>query len=193
MRDWYGRLRDYFPEKEMKSKQHFELLFQEKKEIYQLEESPDHILVSLEKSDYVFIDYILVDASSRGKGTGSIVLDQLKRKGKAIILEVEPITISDPDSEKRIRFYEKNGFSMMNSIRYERIHMITKELSKMHILAWTPDSRTEEWVFEQMKDIYNEAHAYKSMELYGCHPQSASEVLWMGEPESVRLALQYHA
>ena len=83
MRDWYGRLCDYFPEKEMKSKKHFDTLFQEKEGIYQLDEGPDHVLVYFEKSDYIFVDYILVTSTVRGKGTGSIVLDKLKTKGKS--------------------------------------------------------------------------------------------------------------
>lgn len=185
MRDWYNRLSEYFPEKEMKSKKHFEILFQEKEEIYQLDESPDHVLVYLEKENYVFIDYILVDATNRSKGTGSLVLDRLKQKEKAIILEVEPVTLMDIDSEKRIRFYEKNDFLKMDSICYERIHMVTNELNKMDILAWTPEYRTEDWVFNQMIDIYNEVHAYKTRELYGRHAQPASDVLWIKELSTV--------
>lgn len=180
MRDWYSRLCDYFPEKEMKTKQHFEALFHEKEGIYQLEEGPDHVLVYLEKPDFIFIDYILVSQSVRGKGTGSIVLDQLKQKGKSIILEVEPVTTIDPDSERRIRFYEKNDFFKMNSICYERVHMVTNELNKMDVFAWTPVYKSEQWVYNRMKDIYQEVHAYKSRELYGCNPQLASEVLWLG-------------
>ena len=186
MRDWYGRLCDYFPEKEMKSKKHFEALFQEKEGIYQLDEGPDHVLVYFEKSDYIFVDYILVTSTVRGKGTGSIVLDKLKQKEKAIILEVEPVTIIDPDSEKRIRFYEKNDFLKMDSIGYERIHMVTNELNKMDVFVWSPVYRTEQWVYDRMTDIYHEVHSYKSTELYGCYPQPASEVLWMKELTSLK-------
>jgi hypothetical protein len=84
----------------MKSKRHFEVLFHEKQGIYQLEESTGHVLVYFEHSDFIFIDYILVTGNNRGNGRGSKILDQLKRKGKAIILEVEPVTLIDPDSEK---------------------------------------------------------------------------------------------
>jgi GNAT superfamily N-acetyltransferase len=179
MSDWYTRLTDYFPEKEMKSKRHFELLFHEKEGIYQLEEGPDHIIVYFEKPQYIFIDYILVKGNSRGKGTGSMVLDKLKSKGKAIILEVEPVNLVDPDSSKRIRFYEKNHFLRMDAIHYERIHQVTKELNKMDVFCWSPVHKSEQWVFDQMQDIYEEVHTYKVRELYGCAPQPVSEVLWM--------------
>ncbi|WP_034670655.1 GNAT family N-acetyltransferase [Ectobacillus panaciterrae] len=181
MGDWYTRLIDYFPEIEMKSKKHFESLFHEKEGIYQLEEGRDHVLVYFEQPDYIFIDYILVSGSSRGKGTGSMILDRLKQKGKAIILEVEPITFNDANSEKRVRFYEKNGFLKMNSIQYERIHMVTNELNKMDVFAWAPVHRTELWVYDRMQDIYGEVHAFKAMELYGCNPQPVSDVLCLRE------------
>lgn len=108
-----------------------------------------------------------------------MILDELKHKGKAIILEVEPVTLTDPDSEKRIRFYENNGFLKLDSIGYERIHMVTHELNKMDIFCWSPVHRTEQWVFDRMKAIYDNVHAFKAKELYGCHPQPVSEVLWL--------------
>ncbi|MGG3466078.1 GNAT family N-acetyltransferase [Neobacillus pocheonensis] len=182
MSDWYSRLTEYFPEKEMKSKRHFELLFQEKQGIYQLLEGPDYVVVYFEKADYLFIDFIIVFGSNRGKGRGSVILNELKQKGKAIILEVEPATPRDPDSEKRIRFYEKNGFLKMDGIGYERIHVVTKELNKMDIFCWSPVHTPEHWVYDRIKDTYVEVHAFKVSELYGCNPQHVSEVLWLKEP-----------
>ncbi|UOY91730.1 GNAT family N-acetyltransferase [Ectobacillus sp. JY-23] len=181
MSSWYARLTEYFPEKEMKSKKHFETLFHEKKGIYQLEEGQDYLLIYFEQPDYIFIDYILVSGSSRGKGTGSMILNQLKQKGKAIILEIEPVTCNDADSEKRVRFYKKNGFLKMNSIQYERIHMVTHELNTMDIFAWLPVQRTELWVYEQMQDIYSQVHAFKARELYGSTAQPVSDVLCLRE------------
>lgn len=182
MYDWYSRLISYFPEKEMKSKQHFELLFQEKQGTYKLLEGPDHIVIYLDQPDYIFIDFILVFGTSRGKGRGSIILNELKQLGKAIILEVEPSTMNDPDSERRIRFYERHGFIKMPSIRYERIHVVTNELNKMDVFCWSPHQTTEQWVFERIKHTYVEVHAYKIEELYGRNPQHVSEVLWLREP-----------
>lgn len=181
MSNWYTRLADYFPEKEMKSKKHFEILFHEKQGIYQLMEGPDYIIVYLEESDFIFVDYILVSGSYRGKGVGSKVLEKIKKKGKAIILEVEPVILNDPDSEKRIRFYEKNGFLKMDSIGYERIHMVTNELNKMDVFCWSPGYINEQWVFDRMQVIYEHVHTYKARELYGCDPQPVSDVLWLRE------------
>lgn len=182
MSDWYSRLREYFPEKEMKSRAHFELLFREKQESYKVQEGHDHVLVYFEQDDFLFIDFIIVTGSSRGKGRGSVILNELKQREKAIILEVEPATPHDPDSEKRIRFYEKNDFLKIDPIEYERIHVLTKELNKMDIFCWSPELVTEHWVFDRIKHTYAEVHAYKTKELYGCSPQPVSEVLWLKQP-----------
>ncbi|MDN4494093.1 GNAT family N-acetyltransferase [Ureibacillus aquaedulcis] len=178
-KDWYERLKEYFPEREMKSKQHFECLLKEKYEKYQIMEADDYVVVYFEQLDYIFIDYILVSGNARGKGIGGKVLDLFKEKGKAIILEVEPVTIQDPDSEKRIRFYERNDFSKMENIGYERIHNVSKELNKMDIYCWSKMEPTEEWVLQKMSEIYTNVHAYKTLELYGVIPQSTAEVLWL--------------
>ena len=82
------------------------------------------------------------------------------------------MTVIDPDSEKRIRFYEKNDFLNMDSIGYERIHMVTNELNKMDIFAWSSVYRTEQWVFDRMKESIYEVHAYKATELYQAFPTS---------------------
>lgn len=178
-KDWYERLKEYFPEREMKSKQHFEILLKEKNEMYQVLEADDYVVVYFEQLDYIFIDYILVSGNARGKGIGGKVLNLFKEKGKAIILEVEPITVEDPDSEKRIRFYERNGFKRMEEICYERIHNVSKELNKMDIYCWSNAEASEEWVLEKMKEIYSSVHAYKTQELYGVDPQSVIQVLWL--------------
>ncbi|MDR4946645.1 GNAT family N-acetyltransferase [Neobacillus cucumis] len=178
MNDWFIRLTDYFPEREMKSRKHFEILFHDKQGIYQLEESKDSVLVYFEMSEFIFIDYILVARNNRRSGRGSRILEQLKQKGKAIILEVEPVSHIDPDSEKRVHFYEKNGFKKMNSIGYERIHMVTNELNKMDVFCWSPVNKQEKWVYDKMTAIYEDVHTYKAKELYGCNPQPVSEVLW---------------
>ncbi|RHW36174.1 GNAT family N-acetyltransferase [Lysinibacillus yapensis] len=175
--NWYERLKEYFPEREMKSKNHFDALLQDKPEMYQIMEGTDYVVVYYEQLDFIFIDYILVSGNTRGKGVGGELLKVLKEKGKAIILEVEPVSMEDPDSEKRIRFYERHSFLRMANIRYERVHNISKELNKMDIFCWTPVERTEAWVLEKMKKIYTNVHAYKTEELYGVKPQTEDEVL----------------
>ena len=63
--------------------------------------------------DILFVLFFAVDESLRGRGVGSAILSHLKEKGKAVLLNIEPL---DPAAENyaerllRFRFYEKNGF-----------------------------------------------------------------------------------
>ena len=186
LQEWYRKLTEYFPSKEMKSEEHFLILLSEKSEKYRIEETENYILACYETDDFLFIDYVLVNDAKRGKGTGTKVLDDLKQKKKAIILEVEPPSSGDRDSQKRVRFYEKNDFVNMADIAYERIHPVTKENNQMNIYAWLPSSRgySTSWVYKKMQEIYAEVHSYQSDKLYGVTAQPVSEVLWVKQPFS---------
>ncbi|NHM29366.1 GNAT family N-acetyltransferase [Neobacillus terrae] len=181
MADWYEKLTFYFPEIEMKIKGQMEQLFLDKDGIYKRDEGIDYVLIYLEKEDFIFIDYILITGSNRGKGAGSRLIDRLKRKGKPIILEVEPINSQDPDSKKRVRFYEKNGFKMARSITYQRMHIVTNELNEMDIYYWSPEKISENWIFAKMKETYIQVHTYKAKDIYGKEMQHVSEVLYLNK------------
>ncbi|WP_245894322.1 GNAT family N-acetyltransferase [Planomicrobium soli] len=157
------------------------LLFKEKPEKYKLDEGPQYTLVYFEKPDFLFIDYILVHSSSRGSGLGSKIIERVKKKNKAIILEVDPISQEDPETAKRVRFYQKQNFKKVPSIKYVRKHPITGERSEMDIFYWSPAPQSDEWVLEKMKNAYEEVHAYKGEELYGAPSQPAEEVLQLRE------------
>lgn len=177
MTEWYKKLTEYFPAREMKTEEHMQKLFTEKEGSYKREEGPEHILVYLERDDSIFIDYILVSGKYRGNGMGSTLIKRLKKKGKPIILEVEPITPTDPDTKKRILFYEKNHFKKAGSITYQRRHAVTNELNEMDIFYWSPSRKSEAWVFEKMIEIYEQVHAYRADDLYGKPAQAVTEVL----------------
>jgi GNAT superfamily N-acetyltransferase len=177
MEPWFLKLREYFPAKEMKSEEHMKLLFEHKPEFYKLKESPQHTLVYFEKPDFLFIDYILVSSTSRGSGLGSKIMNEIKSKNKAIVLEVDPVTGEDPESAKRVRFYERLDFKKAPSIEYVRKHPVTGEKSVMDIFYWSAESESEEWVLEKMTEAYEEVHAFKHEDLYGIEPQPAAQVL----------------
>ncbi|MGI2326999.1 GNAT family N-acetyltransferase [Planococcus sp. YIM B11945] len=188
MESWFSKLRDYFPAKEMKSEKHMQLLFDEKKGFYKLDEGPQYTLVYFEKEDFLFIDYILVCSSSRGSGLGSKVIERVKKKNKMIVLEVDPVTQEDPESGKRVRFYQKLGFEKAPSIQYVRKHPVTGERSEMDIFYWSPNTESDEWVMEKMKEAYKEVHAFRGQDLYGNPPQTADEVLQLVQEQQASRA-----
>lgn len=181
---WYEKLNQYFPIEEMKSKEHMETLLKEKPEIYHKDEGPNHVLMYAELDDFVFIDYLFVSKNARGQGLGNKLIQKLKEKGKPIILEVEPIDYQDSDTEKRLRFYKREGFHHAQSVLYRRKSLATNEINEMEILYWAPNDESEEHIFEAMRKTYKLIHTYKDKQLYGGSYLPVDKVLSFDEEES---------
>ncbi|KAB2335006.1 GNAT family N-acetyltransferase [Bacillus mesophilum] len=181
---WYEKLNQYFPIEEMKSKEHMETLLDEQSEIYYKDEGAHHVLMYVELDHFVFIDYLFVSKDARGMGLGKKLLAKMKDKGKPIILEVEPVNYDDTDTEKRLRFYKREGFKHAQSIGYRRRSLATKEINAMEILYWAPHNESEDTIFEAMKTTYELVHTYKDKQFYGESYQKVNEVLTFDEKES---------
>ncbi len=181
--NWYEKLNQYFPVEEMKSREHMELLLREKGDIYHKDEGEHHVLMYVELENFIFIDYLFVSKDARGMGLGHKLLDKLKEKGKAIILEVEPVDYEDTDTEKRLRFYKREGFEHASSIGYRRRSLATNEVNPMEILYWSPTDAGEEAIYEGMKATYEQIHTYKDKELYGESYDKVDKVLTYDEDE----------
>jgi GNAT superfamily N-acetyltransferase len=180
---WYEKLNQYFPVEEMKSQEHMELLLKERGDIYHKDEGEYHVLMYVELTDFIFIDYLFVSSKARGQGLGHKLIDQLKKKRKPIILEVEPVNYEDTDTEKRLKFYKREGFEHAQAIGYSRRSLATKEINEMEILYWSPESEPEESIFEKMKKTYEEIHTYKDQQLYGESYQDVDDVLSFDEED----------
>ncbi len=174
---WYEKLNQYFPVEEMKSKEHMETLLKERPEIYHKDEGQNHVLMYVELDDFVFIDYLFVSKAARGEGLGHKLIEKLKKKGKAIILEVEPIDYEDSDTEKRLKFYKREGFEHARTIGYSRRSLATNKMNELEILYWSPTNESEEKIFEAMQKTYKMIHTYKDKEFYGQSYQPVEEVL----------------
>ncbi|WP_243385711.1 GNAT family N-acetyltransferase [Bacillus kexueae] len=179
--NWYEKLNQYFPVQEMKSKEHMEALLQEKGDVYHKDEGKHHVMMYAEFDDFIFIDYIYVSKDARGQGIGHQLLQKLKTKQKPIILEVEPVDESDLDTEKRLKFYQRENFHHAQSIGYRRRSLATKKINEMEILYWSPTDASEEEIFEAMKHTYDQIHTYKDTEWYGESYQDVDEVLTLEE------------
>ncbi|KAB8139106.1 GNAT family N-acetyltransferase [Gracilibacillus oryzae] len=183
--NWYDKLNQYFPVTEMKSKEHMELLLEEKGDVYYKDEGPHHVLMYAEFPTFIFIDYVYVSTESRGQGIGHQLIEKLKQKNKPIILEVEPYDYEDTDSTKRLRFYQREGFKHALSIGYTRKSLATNENNTLEILYWSPTGENEEEIYQQMKKMYEDIHTYKDTEVYGKSYQPVDEVLTYGQNREV--------
>lgn len=174
---WYEKLNKYFPDEEMKSQEHIELLLKDKEEIYKKSEDDYHVMMYVEAEDFSFIDYLFVSKEARGKGIGKKMLDKLKARKKPIILEVEPVDYEDTDTEKRQRFYQREGFKHAQSIGYTRRSLATGEVNQMEILFWSPENESEQSIYKKMCHTYETIHTYKDIELYGKPYEAVEEAL----------------
>lgn len=178
---WYEKLNQYFPIEEMKSREHMETLLKERSDIYHKDEGPNHVLMYAELDNFVFIDYLFVSKNARGQGLGRKLLEKMKNKGKPIILEVEPVNYEDSDTEKRLRFYKREGFEHAQSIGYARRSLATNEVNKMEILYWAPHNESEEMIFDAMIKTYDMIHTYKDRHFYGESYEPVEDVLTFNE------------
>lgn len=64
---------------------------------------------------YAYVEHFAVDPSRRGGGIGADALAALRHKlGVPVVLEVEPPDHSDPMAARRIAFYQRCGFSLLD-------------------------------------------------------------------------------
>ncbi|MEK3889858.1 GNAT family N-acetyltransferase [Bacillus sp. FSL K6-3431] len=179
---WYNKLNEYFPAEEMKSKKHMDKLLSEKGDIYHKDEGLYHVMMYAEFDKFVFIDYIWVSSKARGEGIGHKLMEKMKVKNKPILLEVEPIDYDDSDTEKRLRFYNREGFIHAQSIGYNPRSLATDKPLTLEILYWSPnESDTEANIYKQVQTIYETIHSYKAEEIYGKPEQKVDEVVTFDE------------
>ena len=190
--NWYEKLSEYFPIEEMKSKEHMDALLNDKKNVYLKEEGPDHVLMYVETETFVFVDYLFVSSKSRGAGLGRKLLASLKAKGKPIILEVEPVSYEDTDTEKRLKFYAREKFHHATQIGYCRKSLATGAPTEMEILFWSPTDADEKTAYEAMKHTYEEIHTYKDQTFYGDQYEPTDKVLVFQTTRKANILEPFH-
>lgn len=179
--NWYDKLNTYFPVEEMKSKEQIDALLADKGDIYHKDEGDTHILMYAEFDSFVFIDFLWVSEKTRGKGIGHQLIEKMKAKNKPMILEVEPVVADDPDTKKRLRFYKREGFTHAEPIIYYHQDFITNKETQLEVLYWAKSELSEKTIFEYMKKIYEEVHAYNVEKIYGNLPKPVYKVLRFDE------------
>ena len=103
------------------------LIKKQKIEVLFLKENEDilgYIVAVKSKNGYILIEYFAILEKYRSKGYGSICLEFCKnyyQQEKGIFLEVEKQNLGKNEQEnkireKRVKFYEKNGFQKTNVV-----------------------------------------------------------------------------
>ncbi|MFB0967476.1 MAG: GNAT family N-acetyltransferase, partial [Cloacibacterium sp.] len=111
----FYRYEKTFPEEERRSKDQF----------LDLAENPDAFVYSINQEDenigycviwelqgFYFLEHFEVFEEFRNQKFGEKILESLQEKFEKLILETEPDSLSEI-AERRLRFYERNGFSVI--------------------------------------------------------------------------------
>ncbi|GMA59858.1 GNAT family N-acetyltransferase [Alicyclobacillus fastidiosus] len=173
---YYRKLASYFPAHEMKHVRQLQALVEDVP-YYGLLETREYLVLYGDFSDFLFIDYLLVNRDQRGSGVGSRLLKQLQSRHVPILLEVEPVDPNDVDTEKRRRFYERNGFAMAHGVQYEREDRHGEPYT-MDLLYWSPSQKiSDDRVLRMMTTVCHRIHNYRAMQFYDRIPAQPEEVL----------------
>lgn len=173
--NWYERLAGYFPPNEMKDPDHMQALLKSH-HAYHKWETEDFIVTFAEFDAFIFIDYLLVTGKQRGRGIGSEVINRFKQKHKTLIVEVEPEDREDSDTQKRVAFYERNGFRKAENIQYTRSDEDGTPYS-LDIYYWSPNPIEEREILRQMAHTCREIHNFMALKYYGRLVADPQEVL----------------
>ncbi|WEK36910.1 MAG: GNAT family N-acetyltransferase [Candidatus Pseudobacter hemicellulosilyticus] len=104
--------------------------------LVQEEERPVAFLICWQLEHWCYLEHFAVDPLERGKQYGAAIMDQLisRSEGK-LLLEVE--RPHDPDSQRRIRFYERLGFRLLDIDYYQPAYRTGEPTVPMLLLSYS--------------------------------------------------------
>jgi len=148
----YDIMENSFPKDERRSYEAQEALFEKKEYSIYGEWTGDKLLGFIavwEFEEFVYIEHFAVDEAHRNGGRGrTMLIELLQMTGKSAVLEVEPPETED--AERRIGFYERNGF-VLNDHHYVQLSLgEDREPVELKIMSY-PRAIDRE-VFDKVKD-----------------------------------------
>ena len=111
----FYRYEKTFPEEERRSKDQFlDLAENPDAFVYSINHEDENIgyCVIWELQEFYFLEHFEVFEDFRNQKFGEKILESLQEKFEKLILETEPDSLSEI-AERRLRFYERNGFSVI--------------------------------------------------------------------------------
>lgn len=111
----FYRYEKTFPEEERRSKDQFlDLAENPGAFVYSINHEDENIgyCVIWELQEFYFLEHFEVFEEFRNQKFGEKILESLQEKFEKLILETEPDSLSET-AERRLRFYERNGFSVI--------------------------------------------------------------------------------
>ncbi len=108
-------------------------------------------LICWELTECVFVEHFEIFSEFRSKKYGSQIIADLFRDYSRIVLEAEPAELST-DAQRRIDFYERNGFSVIDKHYVQPPYEAEKNALDLWLLAnWQPEDT--EALKEEIYDV----------------------------------------
>lgn len=143
-----------FPEDERRSEKQFRNLFTNPKaRVLAVLDDLQNIgyLVSWELTNFVFIEHFEIYSQFRSQKYGSQIIADLYKNYSHIVLESEPED-QDEDARRRIAFYQKNGFLIIDETYVQPCYDPEKKPLNLWLLAnWQPEKT--DWIKEEIYDV----------------------------------------
>ena len=110
---------------------------------------------------YTYIEHFAVSPEQRGKNLGRMMLEHLfKEVSPNVLIEVEPG--DTPEAQKRIEFYEKNGFRIRKEFNYTQPSYGGKGQTAVPMLLMTHGDvnlHNIDSIKDMLREVYNVNHA----------------------------------
>lgn len=143
-----------FPEDERRDSQHFKALFTNgRARIHTILDDRKSIgyQISWPLTGFLFIEHLEVFPQYRGLGYGKQIISELIKNEPKIVLESEPRNV-DETAEKRIQFYEKNNFTVLEENYTQPAYSHEKKTVSLWLLAnWQPEDINQ--IIENIYDV----------------------------------------
>lgn len=126
-----------FPPDERRDKEQFSALFSNPKVqvlSIQIDEISKGYLIVWKLSECLFLEHFEVFPQFRGQNIGSKVLAELRNIYSIIILESEPDFLNEI-AKKRIDFYKKNGFKILDKNYIQPAYSSEKESINLFLMS----------------------------------------------------------
>ena len=147
-----------FPENERRDEEQFSALFSNP-QVQVLTINRDNIscgyLILWQLSEYLFIEHLEIYPQFRVQKIGSKVLHKLQNLYPIIILESEPDFLNE-SAQKRMDFYKKNGFKILDKNYIQPAYSSEKESINLFLMSnISPRQNLDSTIKEIHKMVYN--------------------------------------
>ena len=118
------------------------------------DETPIGYLILWQIDDFWFLEHFEVFEEFRNRKFGAEILHTLSGKYPKILLESEPSTLSET-AKKRIAFYERNGYSVIDKNYVQPSYGEGKISLKLYLLSSFPVDNPEDYISKIHETVYN--------------------------------------